>query len=334
MALTTAPLLDSNLLSALSGFAGHLGSYGLPPLTRGQLSTIQINLGKLCNQACEHCHVDAGPKRKEIMTLETMQQIVKWCATNNIKDIDITGGAPEMTPGFRWLVDAFLDLDMSVTSRCNLTILMEPGHEDLASWYAQRKVNLICSMPCYSESNVDGQRGKGVFQKSIAGLQQLNDLGYGIDPKLRLDLVYNPGGAFLPPDQASLEADFKRELKSTYNIQFNQLFALCNLPINRFARFLRNNGEYEKYLTLLTDSFNPATISSLMCRHLISVDWLGYIYDCDFNQMLDLPAAAVNQPTQLWNVNLDDFISAPVAVANHCFGCTAGSGSSCGGSLL
>jgi len=333
MALTNASQ-TVQISSFGPSFSSHLGSLGLTGLTRAQLSTVQINLGKLCNQACEHCHVDAGPKRTEIMQLETMQLIVEWCKKHNIRDIDITGGAPEMTPDFRWLVDSLVDLNMSVTSRCNLTILMERGYEDLAEWYAQRKIKLVCSMPCYSESNVDGQRGKGVFHKSIAALQQLNSLGYGSDETLRLDLVYNPAGAFLPPDQVKLEADYKREFKAQHDIEFNQLFALCNLPINRFARFLHNNGEYDNYLALLTESFNPDTINSLMCRHLISVDWRGFVYDCDFNQMLNLPMGAEQQHTQLWNIDAADLFGAPITVANHCYGCTAGSGSSCGGSLI
>lgn len=318
---------------ANASFARALRQHDLGPLTRAPLSTLQVNLGRLCNQACEHCHVDAGPKRTEIMSGETADRIVAWCRDNAVNDVDITGGAPEMNPGFRRFVDDLLGLGAAVGVRCNLTILLEAGYEDLTRWYAQRRIPLTCSLPCYSEENVDGQRGKGVFHRSIEALRRLNDAGYGTDPDLRLDLVYNPGGAFLPPPEAALEADYKRELGERYGIVFNRLLALANLPINRFERYLRNNNQLESYRQTLFDAFNPDTVPALMCRHLVSVDWQGFIYDCDFNQMLDMPVVDERQRPRLWELTRDDFDNRPIAVGSHCFGCTAGAGSSCGGSL-
>lgn len=328
MALPSPAVIDNDI-----SFPAQLRSSGHGMLRRGLLSTLQLNLGRLCNQACEHCHVDAGPKRREIMGRDTMEKIVTWASQNRIRDVDITGGAPEMNPNFRWLVDQILELGASITSRCNLTILLEPGFEDLAKWYAERRITLVCSLPCYSESNVDSQRGKGVFEKSIEALVRLNRLGYGKQPGLVLDLVYNPGGAFLPPAQAELESDYKRELGERYGIVFNNLLALCNLPINRFARYLKNNSQYDEYLSLLRDSFNPNTVDNLMCRHLVSVDWQGYLYDCDFNQMLDLKLGGTNDSPRLWELGADTFEGKAIRVDDHCFGCTAGAGSSCGGSI-
>ena len=318
--------------SRRADFPAALETHGIGPLKRAALQTLQVNLGRLCNQACEHCHVDAGPKRREIMTRETMTRIVDWCRVNAVLDVDLTGGAPEMNPGFRWFVDALLGLGLKVTSRCNLTILMEPGQRDLADWYAARKVALICSLPCYSEANVDGQRGKGVFEKSIAALRELNAAGYGKDPVLTLDLVYNPAGAFLPPDQDALERDYKRELDERFGIAFNRLLALANLPINRFSRFLENNGLAQGYMDLLVDSFNADTVPNLMCRRLLSVDWRGFLYDCDFNQMLDLPLGG-RRRLRLWEISARELAENRIGVGSHCFGCTAGAGSSCGGSL-
>ena len=312
-------------------FTQVLKQHGGTSLTRAPLSELQVNLGRLCNQACEHCHVDAGPKRTEIMSRETIDQIVDWCRTHSIRSVDITGGAPEMNPEFRYLVESLLDLGASIKSRCNLTILLEPGYDDLASWYASNSIHLICSMPCYSEANVDSQRGKGVFGKSIAALQLLNRMGYGRDDVKVLDLVYNPGGAFLPPDQKTLESTYKEKFHQDFGIVFNQLFALANLPINRFARYLCNNNQYESYYDLLVQSFNPDTVPALMCRHLLSVDWLGNVFDCDFNQMLDIGLAGSQR--KLWEIDAAELAGSPVAVGSHCLGCTAGAGSSCGGSL-
>ena len=313
-------------------FARVLGAHGLGPLRRERLRELQINVGRLCNQACHHCHVDAGPKRTEIMTWETMEKILGWARDAGITAVDITGGAPEVNPHFRRLVDGFLALGMHVTSRCNLTVLLEPGQNDLASWYAQRKIRLVCSLPCYTQINVDAQRGDGVFEKSIEVLRRLNDAGYGRDAALVLDLVYNPGGAFLPGAQEKLEADYKLRLQEDHGIVFSRLRTLTNLPINRFAHFLERTGQHEKYMQLLEGNFNPATVPGLMCRHLVSVDWRGRVYDCDFNQMLDLPLGD-RPPRYLWDIKTRDLDAAPVAVDSHCFGCTAGAGSSCGGAL-
>ncbi len=315
-------------------FLSTLRQHGLGEIYRAPLSVLQVNLGRLCNQACEHCHVDAGPKRKEIMSRNTMQRIVDWCSQNAVAEVDITGGAPEMNPHFRWFVDTLMETGINIISRCNLTILLEPGHEDLADWYAERKVSLVCSLPCYSESNVDGQRGKGVFDKSIRALQRLNKLGYGHQSGSSLDLVYNPGGAFLPPCQAQLEADYRRELKQRFEVSFSNLLALANLPINRFSRYLRNTGQLDSYYKTLHDAFNAGTVPGLMCRHLLSVDWQGYVYDCDFNQMLGLPAGGTRTRNRLWDLHAPELLDQKVGIGNHCYGCTAGAGSSCSGNLV
>ena len=309
-----------------------LRRHGLFPLRRSALGELQINLGYLCNQACEHCHVEAGPKRTEMMTAATMDKILAWAAQNEIAGVDLTGGAPELIPGFRRFVDGFLALGIAVTSRCNLTVLFEPGQEDLARWYGERKVRLVCSLPCYTAENVEAQRGKGVFGKSIAALKALNRLGYGRQRELIIDLVYNPVGAALPPPQAGLERDYKARLKDDFGIDFNKLLTIANLPINRFEHFLKRTGQLEGYQQLLADNFNPATVEPLMCRHLLSVDWRGYLYDCDFNQMLRLPMAGI-EAKQLWQVTRAQLENAPIALGKHCFGCTAGAGSSCGGAL-
>jgi radical SAM/Cys-rich protein len=303
-------------------------------LKRAPLSELQINLGKLCNQACEHCHVDAGPKRTEVMSLDTTDRIIQWCDENSIQSVDITGGAPEMNPHFRYLVDQLLLLGAEIKVRCNLTVVFEPGMDDLPQWYADRGISLICSMPCYSKSNVDSQRGKGVFEKSIDALKLLNAAGYGANPQLSLDLVYNPGGAFLPPDQKTLEQEYKERFLNDHGIHFNQLFVLANLPINRFARYLRNNNQLDFYYDLLEQSFNAETLPGLMCRHLLSVDWLGNIFDCDFNQMLDVNLADSTAEKKLWDIDKASLEGQTIAVGDHCLGCTAGAGSSCGGSLV
>ena len=313
-------------------FGSTLRRNGIMELTRTQIRDVQVNVGKLCNQACNHCHVDAGPKRTEIMSRQTMDRIIQWCADNDIETVDITGGAPELNPYFRTFVESCLANGSRVISRCNLTVLFEPGQESLADWYARHKVQLICSLPCYSKENLEAQRGKGVFADSIRGLQLLNSLGYGTDPDLPLDLVYNPNGAFLPPPQADLEATYKERLLEDFNIRFNRLFTITNLPISRFRHYLENNGGYENYLDLLLENFNPGTVDGLMCRHIISVDWLGRIYDCDFNQMLDIHAGW-RKPRYLWDLHASDIATDRIAVDSHCFGCTAGAGSSCTGTL-
>ncbi|MDH3311176.1 MAG: arsenosugar biosynthesis radical SAM protein ArsS [Gammaproteobacteria bacterium] len=321
-------------LKTVSGspFSRCLQESGQSPLRRERLRELQVNVGRLCNQACHHCHVDAGPKRTEIMTWETMEKILEWTQDKCITSVDVTGGAPEINPHFRRFVDRFLALGLSVTARCNLTVLLEPEQQDLAAWYAQRKIRLVGSLPCYTQKNVDAQRGDGVFDKSIEALRQLNTAGYGRDAALVLDLVYNPGGAFLPGEQETLESDYKQHLREDFGIVFSRLMTITNLPINRFAHFLERTNQYDSYMQLLENNFNPATVPGLMCRHLISVDWLGRVYDCDFNQMLDLPLG--DKPHRyLWDLNTPQLDGTPIAVDSHCLGCTAGAGSSCGGAL-
>ncbi|WP_199320700.1 arsenosugar biosynthesis radical SAM (seleno)protein ArsS [Leptolyngbya sp. FACHB-261] len=310
-------------------FQARLGS----PLRRASLSTLQVNLGKRCNMACSHCHVEAGPKRTESMDCSTAEGIIEFLAAHpKIGTLDITGGAPELNPHFRYLVQAGRELGRHVIDRCNLTILLEPGHEDLAEFLRDYQVEVVASLPCYLEDNVDKQRGNGVFQNSIRALQQLNGLGYGSpDTGLTLNLVYNPVGAHLPPPQAKLEADYQRELAARYGIVFNQLFTITNIPIKRYAHFLEITGQSEAYMTLLRQAFNLSTVEGLMCRHQISVDWLGNVYDCDFNQMLEL--GVPGEGRKLWELGEQDLLGRGIATGEHCYGCTAGAGSSCGGSL-
>lgn len=316
-----------------ASFADCLRTHGVGPLRRAPLSELQLNVGRLCNQACGHCHVDAGPKRTEIMTWKTMQRIVAWAEGAAIRKVDITGGAPELNPNFRRLVEVFMALGVDITSRCNLTVLLEPGQQDLAPWYAARRVRLICSLPCYSRENVDAQRGDGVFGKSIRALQLLNSHGYASADDLVLDLVYNPGSATLPPPQAQLEQDYRQRLSEGFGIRFNNLLTLTNLPINRFAHYLERTGQRQAYQRLLVENFNVHTVSGLMCRYLLSVDWQGRVYDCDFNQMLGLPLGASRQ-RYLWEIDAEDLRNSTIGVGVHCFGCTAGNGSSCSGALV
>ncbi len=299
-------------------------------LKRGRVEILQLNIGKKCNQTCSHCHVNAGPARRELMTRATMQRVLDWLAPTQIPVVDITGGAPELNPDFRFLVEQVRAGNRRVMDRCNLTILFEPGQENLAEFLAANQVEIVASMPCYSLENVDAQRGDGVFDLSIAGLQKLNSLGYGRDPNLVLNLVYNPGGAFLPPAQGALEQDYKRELKQHFGIEFNNLFALANLPIARFATHLRRENQLGEYLDLLAANFNPATVNNLMCRNTINVGWQGEVYDCDFNGMLNL---GWNETPFLWDVDLSRVEGREIATGKHCFGCTAGAGSSCGGAV-
>jgi radical SAM/Cys-rich protein len=284
-----------------------------------------------------HCHVNAGPKRKEIMTRETIDRTVSWLAKTDIGTVDLTGGAPEMIPDFRYFIERVKELQPSrhVIDRCNLTILLESGYKDLSEFLAINKVEIIASMPCYSPENVDAQRGEGVFEGSIAALQLLNSLGYGIDPELPLHLVYNPVGAFLPPSQDELEVDYKRELKKYFGIVFNNLYALTNLPIGRFASYLRHNGKLEEYMQLLIHAFNPATVSGLMCRNTISVGWRGEVYDCDFNQQLGMQWSSNGGSKRLflWDIDPSSLEARVIMTGDHCFGCTAGAGSSCGGAI-
>ena len=299
---------------------------------RKEIKTLQVNVGKLCNQACHHCHVDAGPKRKEIMQRNIFEKIISLLKKKNSVDtIDITGGAPELNPHFRFFVKELRLLGKNIIDRCNLTVLFEQGQEDTAEFLANNEIKIIASLPCYEKDNVDSQRGKGVFQKSILALKNLNSLGYGKDGSLELNLVYNPVGMHLPPSQETLEKSYKIFLKENYDITFNNLFTITNMPISRYAHNLKRTGKMEEYMQLLIDNFNPKAAQNVMCKELISISWDGKVYDCDFNQMLDIPVNFNSLNIMRIN-NLND-IGKNIAVANHCFGCTAGSGSSCGGSL-
>ena len=307
-----------------------------PPIRRGVLTTLQVNLGYRCNQACSHCHVDAGPTRTEMMDGATLALIPQVLAARQIGTLDLTGGAPELHPGFRALVTQARCAGVTVIDRCNLTILSEPGQQDLAAFLAAQAVTVVASLPCYLEDNVDRQRGSGVFARSIAGLRQLNALGYGIAGSgLVLNLVFNPQGPSLPPPQQQLEDDYRRHLAERYGVVFNSLLALANMPIARFAEQLRRQGALQTYTQLLERSHNPANLGQVMCRSLISVDWQGRLYDCDFNQMLGLPAGGTGggRPAVLSDLLQQDLADQPITVADHCYGCTAGSGSSCGGAL-
>jgi radical SAM/Cys-rich protein len=305
-----------------------------PPIRRGRLDTLQINVGYRCNQSCVHCHVDASPHRTEEMSAAVADLALAFLERQNISTLDITGGAPELNPQFRRLVSGARALGVRVIDRCNLTILEEPGHEDLATVLAAEQVEVTASMPCYLEDNIDRQRGKGVFTKSIRGLQALNALGYGRDGSdLVLNLVYNPQGPSLPPPQEALEADYRRVLGGTYGIVFNHLFTLANMPIKRFGSMLAIKGEFDRYLGVLRDAHADANLDHVMCRNLISVDWQGYVYDCDFNQMLGLPLGLVGARIHLTELIETDLAGNPIRVAGHCYGCTAGQGSSCGGAL-
>jgi radical SAM/Cys-rich protein len=315
-------------------FAAALERHGLRPLARRPLTTLQVNLGKRCNQACHHCHVDAGPKRPEMMARDTAQRVVELVdAHPRIGLVDVTGGAPELNQNFRFLAGEARRLGRRVIDRCNLTVLLEPGQEDLADFLAAHAIEVVASLPCYGAANVDRQRGIGVFEKSIAALRRLNALGYGVPgSELRLDLVYNPVGPFLPPPQAQLEADYRERLARDHGVVFHHLLTITNMPIRRFATDLERAGRSAEYMGLLVNHFNPATVEGLMCRDLLSVGYDGRLYDCDFNQMLDLPLGAGART--IWDVErLDTLEAEPIATGAHCFGCTAGAGSSCGGAL-
>lgn len=309
-----------------------------PAINREKLSTLQVNLGYKCNQRCLHCHVNAGPNRTEMMTRETLDLIVPVLRRRDINNLDLTGGAPELHEDFRSLVTKARATGVHVIDRCNLTILFEPGQEGLAEFLAENRVEVVASLPCYSLENVDKQRGKGVFDKSIAGLQKLNALGYGKSGShLKLNLVYNPQGPSLPPNQDALAADYKRELREHFGIVFNDLYALANMPIKRFGSTLISKGQFHDYMRLLKDNFHPKNLDQVMCRSMVSVDWQGYLYDCDFNQQLSLPLTRPQKGDQN-RPHLRDLLENPVEgkairVADHCFGCTAGQGSSCGGAL-
>ncbi len=309
-----------------------------PPMKRRQLETLQVNLGYQCNQTCQHCHVNAGPTRTEMMDGETVDLVVEVLKVRQIKVLDVTGGAPEMNAHFKSLVQRARALGVRVIDRCNLTILFEPGHEDLAQFLADNEVEIIGSLPCYTAERVDKQRGDGVFDKSIAALQTFNQLGYGHeDGKLPLSLVYNPQGPALPPNQEQLQADYKRELAAHFGIEFNQLYAIANMPIQRFGSMLISKGQFADYMKLLKDNYRAANLDGVMCRSTVSVDYQGYLYDCDFNQMLNMPLPMKRndaaQAPHLRDLLLQDIDGNPIAIADHCYGCTAGQGSSCGGAL-
>lgn len=320
-------------------FGAALQAHGFGPLRRRSPDSLQVNVGKLCNQACHHCHVDAGPGRKEIMARATAERAIAVLrGSPAVTTLDLTGGAPELNPSFRWMVERARELGRRVIDRCNLTVLQVAGMQWLPDFLREHRVELVCSLPCYTAENVDRQRGDGVFAASIEALRGLNRAGYGIARSgLMLDLVYNPVGALLAPPQTELEQRYREELRRHFGIEFNHLLTITNMPIHRFARQLRNWGRYQEYMGLLVNHFNPATVAGLMCLSLISVSWDGLLYDCDFNQMaaIALGAGRGRRPLTIWDV--DDLASLqglPVATATHCFGCTAGAGSSCGGAII
>lgn len=336
--MTSASELLENQATPRNPFDARLAACGHGRLVREQVRTVQVNLGRLCNLACHHCHVEAGPKRSELLDGRTADRLLELLSRSpEVEVLDLTGGAPEMNPHFRRLVVGARQLGKRVLDRCNLTILEEPGHEDLAEFLRDHQVEIVASLPCYTEENVDRQRGRGTFEGSIRVLRRLNALGYGHPGSpLRLDLVYNPLGPSLPGPQAQLEADYKRELAGRFGIEFHRLLTITNMPIRRFRDQLLRLGKLESYQQLLEQRFNPATVPALMCRHQISVDWEGRLYDCDFNLMLDLPLPCPNGQTRLTIWDLERFSEldrTPIATARHCFGCTAGAGSSCGGAL-
>jgi len=312
-----------------------LESTGFPAIRRRRLETLQVNLGYKCNQTCVHCHVNAGPTRTEMMGRETISEVIAFLRASRVKNLDVTGGAPELNPHFRGLVLAARNLGVHVMDRCNLTILEQPGQEDLAQFLAGNGVEVIASLPCYLEDNVNAQRGKGVFESSIRGLRALNELGFGLaDTGLVLNLVYNPQGASLPPEQTGLEHDYHRHLGERFGVRFNRLYVLTNMPIQRFGSMLISKGQFEQYMDVLKGAYRPENLESVMCRDLVSVDWRGYVYDCDFNQMLGLPLELEGRPrVHLRQLTSSGLEGNPIVVKDHCYGCTAGQGSSCGGAL-
>jgi len=321
-------------LSATKTFEDSLRDHQVV-IDRKPMEILQINVGKRCNQACNHCHVEAGPKRTEAMDRKAFDRLLELAdGCDTLHTVDITGGAPELNPHFRYFVGQARRRGLKVIDRCNLTIFFEPGQEGLPEFLRDNQVEVIASMPCYSKDNVDKQRGRGVFDKSIRGLQLLNGLGYAKeDTGLVLSLVYNPGGAFLPPGQEKLRDDYKRELDELFGIQFNELYTITNMPIKRFYHYLQKNGELETYMDLLINNFNPHAAEGVMCRNMVSVGWDGGLFDCDFNQMLDIGQAW--KARSIWDIpSLDSLETQAIALDDHCYGCTAGAGSSCGGSLV
>ncbi len=322
-------LLDTG--SGQPPFHETLARHGLSVRRATAIEVLQINVGKVCNQTCRHCHVDAGPDRRENMSRETAEACLAALATTDIPVLDITGGAPEMNPNFRWLVGEADRLGRHVIDRCNLTILLAPGYDDLPEYLAKHRVEIVASLPCYLEENTDAQRGDGVFAKSIRALRRLNELGYGLpNSELTLTLVFNPTGSSLPPDQETLEATYRTELRARYGIEFSRLFTITNMPISRFLDDLVCRGKYEAYMQKLVAAFNPASTEGVMCRTMLSVDWEGRLFDCDFNQMLDLGLAA-GLPRNIRDFRSGQLDQRTISIGQHCYGCTAGAGSSCQG---
>lgn len=314
-------------------FDAKLAAHGMRLARSGTIETLQVNVGKLCNQACKHCHVDAGPGRTEVMTPEVAEQVVAALRKFRFPTLDITGGAPELNPSFRYLVTAGREAGARVLVRHNLTVMFEPGQDDLPLFFREHAVEVVSSLPYFLAQQTDAQRGRGVFEKSVAALKRLNAVGYGTEgSNLLLNLVYNPVGAFLPPAQSAIEADFRRELLKRHDVSFNRLYTITNMPIKRFLDYLRRSGNEERYMRKLVESFNPNAVEGLMCRATLSVDWTGRLYDCDFNQMLELPAPS-ELPQTISELDPAEFVGSPIATGPHCFGCTAGAGSSCGGAV-
>ncbi len=314
-------------------FAERLEHLGWRPLAADRVDVLQVNLGRRCNQACKHCHLTAGPWRTEQMELQTMEEIIRVACRCAIPVVDLTGGSPELNPHFEFLVDSLHQAGISIVSRCNLTVLLEPRYEHLPEFFRDRRVELVCSLPYYRAEMVDRVRGEGVFQKSLEALVRLNRLGYGeAGSPLKLHLMYNPAGAYLPAEQESLENTFRRELASRHRVRFNSLYTLLNMPNGRFRDYLEHSSNYDRYMGKLAACFNPATVAGLMCRHLISVSWEGRLFDCDFNQALNLPLAD-GLPQTIWDFNLEALKTRTIRLDDHCYGCTAGHGSSCGGRL-
>ena len=300
-----------------------------PQITRLSLKILQVNLGYKCNQSCLHCHVNASPKRTEMMNKDTIDEVINFSYENNVETVDLTGGAPEMNHYFKYMIKKLREKNINVIDRCNLTILEEKGMSRMIDFLAEHKVEIVASLPCYKDINVDAQRGKGVFTKSIKALQRLNKKGYGLDKKLMLNLVYNPQGAELPPKQSELELEYKSYLLENYNILFNNLFTITNMPINRFGSTLISKKIFHSYMDLLKSTFSPIAKENVMCRNLLSIDYEGYVYDCDFNQMLGVDIS--NKKTHITDIKKDELVNKIIATGDHCYGCTAGSGSSCGG---
>jgi radical SAM/Cys-rich protein len=321
-------ILDQS--NELPSFDAKYESIGVGPLRADKIEIFQVNVGKMCNQVCKHCHVDAGPDRKEIMTKETMQICIDILRNNEIPIVDITGGAPELNPNFIWFVKEIKKLNRHVMVRSNLTILVSNGFEEYPKFMADNEIEIISSLPYYNKNGTDRQRGEGVFEKSIRAIKILNELGYGSKENLKFNLVYNPVGAFLPPKQEALEKDFKRELFNKHGVVFNNLYTITNMPISRYLDYLIVSGNYETYMEKLINAFNPSAAINVMCKNTISVGWDGQIYDCDFNQMLELPVDH-GAPKHLRNFNFEKLGNRLIVTKQHCYGCTAGAGSSCGG---